>query len=96
MGATSNNKTPQEILRLINNIPFFESFNSSQRQEFSGLSNQVIEYSDKTAIVEEGQTDMAVFILLKGEAIVTRNDLPKVTIKQLHLKWLINQKLSFQ
>ena len=76
-------KTPQEILRLINNIPFFASFNVTERQEFAALSNQVIEYSDKTAIVEEGQKDMAVFIVLKGEAIVTRNDLPKVTINTL-------------
>ena len=83
MGTKVYNKTPQETLRLINNIPFFESFNKSERQEFAELSNQLIEYSDKTAIVEEGQTDMAVFILLKGEAIVTRNDLPKVIINTL-------------
>ena len=83
MGTKVHKKTPQETLRLINNIPFFESFNKSERQEFAELSNQLIEYSDKTAIVEEGQTDMAVFILLKGEAIVTRNDLPKVIINTL-------------
>ena len=83
MGTKISNKTSQETLRLINNIPFFESFSPTEKQEFAGLSNQVIEYSDKTAIVEEGQTDMAVFILLKGEAIVTRNDLPKVTINTL-------------
>ena len=83
MGAKIYNKTPQEILRLINNIPFFESFNLVERKEFAALSNQVVEYSDKTAIVKEGQTEMAVFILLKGEAIVTRNDLPKVTINTL-------------
>ena len=77
------NKTPQETLRLISNIPFFESFNLVERKEFAALSNQVVEYSDKTAIVKEGQTEMAVFILLKGEAIVTRNDLPKVTINTL-------------
>ncbi|MBC8287986.1 MAG: cyclic nucleotide-binding domain-containing protein [Nitrospinae bacterium] len=76
-------KTPQELLRLINNIPFFGSFNVSERQEFASLSNQVIEYSEKVAIVEEGQKDMAVFVVLKGEAIVTRNDLPKVTINNL-------------
>ena len=75
--------TPQEILMLINNIPFFQSFNVAERQEFSALNNQVIEYSDKAAIVEEGQKDMAVFIVLKGEAIVTRNDLPKVIINTL-------------
>ena len=82
-GRKNLKKTPQEILRLINNIPFFESFNLVERKEFAALSNQVVEYSDKTAIVKEGQTEMAVFILLKGEAIVTRNDLPKVTINTL-------------
>ena len=83
MGTKVYNKTPQETLRLINNIPFFESFTKAERQEFAELSNELIEYSDKMAIVEEGQTDMAVFILLKGEAIVTRNDLPKVIINTL-------------
>jgi len=91
MGTIISNKTPQETLRLINNIPFFKSFSSAEKQEFAELSNQVIEYSDKTAIVEEGQTDMAVFILLKGEAIVTRNDLPKVTINTLTLGALFGE-----
>ncbi|MBT3921592.1 MAG: cyclic nucleotide-binding domain-containing protein [Nitrospina sp.] len=91
MGTIISNKTPQETLRLINNIPFFKSFSSAEKQEFAELSNQVIEYSDKTAIVEEGQTDMAVFILLKGEAIVTRNDLPKVTINTLTIGALFGE-----
>ena len=64
MNTKTHSKTPQEILRLINNTPFFESFNVAERKEFSALSNQVIEYSEKTAIVEEGQKDMAVFIEL--------------------------------
>jgi CRP/FNR family transcriptional regulator, cyclic AMP receptor protein len=91
MGTKINKKTPQEILRLINNIPFFDSFNLTERKEFATLSNQVIEYSDKSAIVEEGETDMSVFILLKGEAIVTRNDLPKVVINTLTLGALFGE-----
>ena len=91
MGTKINEKTSQEILRLINNIPFFASFNLTERKEFAALNNQVIEYSDKSAIVEEGQTDMAVFILLKGEVIVTRNDLPKVVINTLTLGALFGE-----
>jgi CRP-like cAMP-binding protein len=91
MVAKIHNKTPQETLRLINNISFFNSFNLSEKQEFSALNNQVVEYPDKSAIVKEGQTDMAVFILLKGEAIVTRNDLPKVTINTLTLGALFGE-----
>ena len=83
MDKKIHNKTSQELLRLINNIPFFRSFNVAERQEIASLSNQVIEYPEKVAIVEEGQKDMAVFVVLKGEAIVTRNDLPKVTINTL-------------
>ena len=83
MNTKTHTKTPQEMLRLINNIPFFGSFNMPEKKELSTLSNKVIEYSDKTAIVEEGQKDMAVFLVLKGEAIVTRNDLPKVVINTL-------------
>ena len=90
-GCKIFNKTPQETLRLISNIPFFESFNLVERKEFAALINQVVEYSDKTAIVKEGQTDVAVFILLKGEAIVTRNDLPKVTINTLTMGALFGE-----
>ena len=91
MGTKIFNKTPQETLRLINNIPFFQSFNVTERQEFAALSNKVLEYSDKMVIVEEGQADMAVFILLKGAAVVTRNDLPKVTINTLKVGALFGE-----
>ena len=52
-------------------------------QKFSALNYQVIGYSDKAVIVEEGQKDVAVFIVLKCKAIVTRNDFPKVIINTL-------------
>ena len=68
---------------LINKIPFFCFFNVTERKKFSALNNQVIEYSDKAEIVEEGQKDMAVFIVLKCEVFVTRNDFPKVIINTL-------------
>ena len=91
MGAKIIKKTPQESLRLINNIPFFGFFSPAEKQEFAALSNQVVEYADKTAIVKEDQTDMAAFLLLKGEAIVTRNDLPKVTINSLTMGALFGE-----
>jgi CRP-like cAMP-binding protein len=91
MGAKIHSKTPQETLRLINNIPFFQTFNMAERQEFAVLNNQVLEYDDKTAIVKEGQTDTAVFILLRGEATVTRNDLPKVTVNTLTMGSLFGE-----
>ena len=90
-GRKNLKKPPQESLRLINNIPFFGSFSPAEKQKFAALSNQVVEYADKTAIVKEGQTEMAVFILLKGEAIVTRNDLPKVTINTLTMGALFGE-----
>ena len=67
-GRKNLKKNPQENSRLINNIPFFDSFNPDEKLEFAALSNQVVEYSDKTAIVKEGQTEMVVFILLEGRS----------------------------
>ena len=68
---------------LINKIPFFCFFNVTERQKFYALNNQTIEYSDKAKVVEEGQKDMSVFIVLKCEGILTRNDFPKVSINTL-------------
>ena len=67
---------------MINNIPFF-ILSTYQRQKLNALNNQVIEYSDKAETVEEGQENSALFIVLKCEAIVTRNDFPKVIINTL-------------
>ena len=39
----------------------------------------------------EGQTDIAVFLLLKGEAVVTRNDLTKVSINSLTMGALFGE-----
>jgi hypothetical protein len=50
---------------LINKIPFFYFFNVTESKNFFALNNQVIECSDKAEIVEEGQKDMDVFIVLK-------------------------------
>ena len=54
---------------LINKIPFFCFFNVTERQKFYALNNQTIEYSDKAEIVEEGQKDMAVFIVLNAKPL---------------------------
>jgi len=91
MSIKTHDKTVQEYLRLINNIPFFKSFTVAERQEFAELNNKVLEYSDKTAIVEEGKSGSAVFVMLKGEAVVTRNDLPKVTINTLTMGALFGE-----
>ena len=65
---------------MINKIIFFPR---NRDAEISALNNQVIDYPYKAEIVEEGQKDMAVFIVLKCKAIVTRNDFPKVIINTL-------------
>ena len=61
---------------LINKILFL-FFQRNRDAEISALNNQVIEYPDKAEIVEEGQKNIAVFIVLKCEAIVTRNNFLK-------------------
>ena len=81
----------QNFFPLINNIPFFREFSHEQKKEIAALNNKVDVYKPKAVIVKEGGEDMAVFVLLKGEAIVTRNDLPRVVINTLTMGALFGE-----
>ena len=81
----------QNYFGLINNIPFFREFSQEQKREIGALNHRVDVFEPKATIVNEGGGDIAVFVLLKGEAIVTRNDLPKVVINTLSMGALFGE-----
>ena len=55
------------------------------------MKNKVDIYEPNRTIVSEGGKDVAVFVLLKGEAIVIRNDLPRVIINTLTMGALFGE-----
>ncbi|MEK9629103.1 MAG: cyclic nucleotide-binding domain-containing protein [Nitrospinota bacterium] len=81
----------QNYFGLINNIPFFREFSQEQKREIGALNNRVDVFEPKATIVNEGGEDITVFVLLKAEAIVTRNDLPKVVINTLSMGALFGE-----
>lgn len=87
----ADNELTQNSFALINNIPFFREFSQEQKKEIGALNNRINIYDPKATIVEQGGGDMSVFVLLKGEAIVTRNDLPRVVINTLTMGALFGE-----
>ncbi len=88
---TESDEPTQNFFALINNIPFFRDFSQQQKKEIASLENKVDVYEPKAIIVEEGGEDVTAFVLLKGEAIVTRNDLPTVVINTLTMGALFGE-----
>ncbi|MZG53842.1 MAG: cyclic nucleotide-binding domain-containing protein [Nitrospinae bacterium] len=87
----ASDEPTQNFFALINNIPFFREFSKEQKKEIAALKNKVDIYEPNRTIVSEGGKDVAVFVLLKGEAIVTRNDLPRVIINTLTMGALFGE-----
>ena len=87
----ASDEPTQNFFALINNIPFFREFSKEQKEEIAALKNKVDIYEPNRTIVSEGGKDVAVFVLLKGEAIVTRNDLPRVIINTLTMGALFGE-----
>ena len=87
----ASDEPTQNFFALINNIPFFREFSKEQKKEIAALKNKVDIYEPNRTIVSEGGKDAAVFVLLKGEAIVTRSDLPRVIINTLTMGALFGE-----
>ena len=87
----ASDEPTQNFFALINNIPFFREFSKEQKKEIAALKNKVDIYEPNRTIVSEGGKDVAVFVLLKGEAIVIRNDLPRVIINTLTMGALFGE-----
>ncbi|MGI8601830.1 MAG: cyclic nucleotide-binding domain-containing protein [Verrucomicrobiales bacterium] len=66
---------------LLVNVPFFESFTDGQLNDIL-YSSYFIQCDPGDRIIEQGQKDARIFILLTGEIEVVRDGEPLVTINQ--------------
>ena len=72
-----------ELVKLMNNISFFSDFSEEEKLSLSGLKDSISNFEQKTNLIKEGSTDNSVYILLQGEAIVSRQQTPHMTISTL-------------
>lgn len=69
MKDTGSNK----IFQLINQVAFFDKFTEEEKKVVSRLNNTIRLYRLGEAIIQQGDRDSSLFILLKGIASVNRS-----------------------
>ena len=76
-------RTRNHLMKTLEGIPFFNVFEPEEKKEFASSDNYMIECDDGTSIVEQGDIDFSLYILMSGEVILTRREAPEVTITTL-------------
>ena len=71
------------LISLLNDLAFFERFDDSEKREFDSSENYVIKVDPGVPIVTQGSNDYSLFFLLEGEAIVTKNEFPRLIVATL-------------
>ncbi len=60
------------IVRWLEGIPFFEDFKKEELESLASDQGHFYKYSEKDRIIQEGERDTALYILLKGSVRVSK------------------------
>ncbi len=71
------------ILNLMDKLSFFGQFTREEKADLAGFENCVVKVELGEKIIRQGDTDTSLFVLLKGEAEVTKSEAPGKTIAKL-------------
>lgn len=77
------NLDKEQVLALMKKIHFFKEFTEEEKSGLASLKSQLVHYEPKAKIIREGEIDVSLFVLLKGTARVTCNELPRIDIIKL-------------
>lgn len=64
----------EKLLELIKDVSFFKDFTHEEKLALTSSGCEVVRYLPHEEIIIEGETDRALYILLRGEVGVTKND----------------------
>lgn len=73
----------KQIIKKMDDLPFFNELSNKEKKTLSGLKDHVIECVPSEKILKEGFVDEAFYILLDGKVSVTKNKPPEITVAQL-------------
>ncbi len=74
---------PNLILSHMNKLDFFNDFTHAEKIKITHGDSFLIRCLAKTVVIKEGAKDNAIFILISGEAQVTKNEAPDTIIASL-------------
>ena len=64
--ATSN------VLRWLEGVPFFTNFKPKELEDLASRKNLFFKFEENQRIIEEGDTDQALYIILRGSVLITK------------------------
>jgi len=77
------NQSKYQIFNLLNDLPFFDNFDDSEKREFISSENHILTVDSDSKIVTQGSIEFSLYFLLEGEVIVTKNEFPRLVVATL-------------
>ncbi|KMP10532.1 hypothetical protein UR09_05970 [Candidatus Nitromaritima sp. SCGC AAA799-A02] len=74
---------PNQIISYMNELTFFKDFSHEEKRKITHCESSLIRCLPKKLLIKEGSTDIAVFVLIDGLAIITKDEAPETTIATL-------------
>ncbi|KMP11766.1 hypothetical protein UR09_02435 [Candidatus Nitromaritima sp. SCGC AAA799-A02] len=75
--------TKDEFMGLLFRIGFFKQFSPEEKFQLGECQSFTQSFLSGDYIIQEGDTDDAFFIMLKGKAYITKNSLPRMKLSEL-------------
>jgi signal-transduction protein with cAMP-binding, CBS, and nucleotidyltransferase domain len=75
--------TKQERLKLMSEVQFFKDLDDLKRDQLADAEENFQNFKEGDFIIQQGETETPIYILLKGKAIVTRNQNPNSELAKL-------------
>ncbi len=72
-----------EIINLMNDIPFFKPFTLKEKKIMASIESHIIEFRKGDFVIRQGEKDSTIFVLLKGELAITKDEVPDAELNTL-------------
>lgn len=72
-----------DTLRWIQEVSFFNGFSQEEISRISEFKNHILSYKQGQMIVRQNDTDLSLYILLRGSAVITKNEKPQKVLASL-------------
>lgn len=75
--------TKQERLKLMQEVPFLKDIDNIELDRMAGCDDYFLYFKEGEYIIHQGESETPVYIILKGKAIVTRNQNPNSELAKM-------------
>ena len=73
----------KEILSLMKEIPFFKPFTLNEKKIMASTDSHIVEYKKGEYVIRQGEKDSTIFVLLKGNLAITKDEVPDAELNSL-------------